>query len=349
MSKFRANIRRVTILTLWLILLIALLSNFSVSQGGENQFAVTLIYFEADGRDTEVLLRWATATEIDTAGFILERSLSASGPFLLLEDIGFIPSLAEDGFSGAEYQRVDRQNINSNQTYYYVLIEIEVDGSENRTEPISVNSSQVSPTATVQDFVSTSQPTGTPMLSEPTITTSATRISPGTGTPVPDGTTIADSAANPSIGRRQNSTDDDTISNVTITQPAVESNPVLSITPTFEGYPAPENSSRRALQGNGESYPGPTAVLGFPPPTSGYPAASPSSMIPGERLTDQSSITIGSSPKSETESASDVERETQSAASTLILWLGFFAAAAIFIAGVAGSIYWFSNRRIRSR
>ncbi len=337
---------------IWLLLAAIISLSYPLGVRAEEKHAVTLLYFQGEGRDTEVLIRWATATEVDTAGFTLERSQNAAGPYRLLSEIGFIPSLAEDAFSGAEYRRLDRDNVVSYQTYYYILVELEVDGSEIRTDPISVNASQVEATATSTHIAATTQPTETPDSSKPSITgTAVPSPASSNSTPANQATTTAIAGSNP--GPRTNNSKQDLDVTQTFSQTGVgstgdtsnQATSLLALTPTFEGYPAPEESRQTITQGSGQSYPGPTAVLGFPPPASGYPSETQPSSSFGDDS--QGPISIGESDDLTNIAATDDAQENQSILSTLVLWIGFFAAVAIFIAGVVGSTYLFSNRRIR--
>lgn len=355
MIKFRlASCKKVN-KGFWLLLAAFILLSFPTGVRSEEQNAVTLLYFEGEGRDTEILIRWATATEVDTAGFMLERSQNVAGPYQFLSELGFIPSLAEDAFSGAEYQRLDKDNVDRDQSYYYILVELEVDGSEIRTDPILVNASQVEATATSTNIATTTQPVETPNPNGPSNTGTA-EVSPTSlnGTPAVEVTTTAIAASYP--GPRTNNPNQEFEGTKTFSQTSIgsagdvdQATSLLAITPTFEGYPAPEQSGQPTTQGIGQSYPGPTAVLGFPPPASGYPGENQSFSTSGEVRQGQAPTSIGESGDLTNVAASEDAQENQSVLSTLVLWTGFFAAVAIFIAGVAGSIYLFSNRRIRDR
>ena len=84
---------------------------------------VTLLYFRGNGLDSAIRLEWATGTELDTAGFRLERSTSSAGPYTFLDDIGFVPSEAPpDGLSGADYDALDESGTINGTTYWYRLV-----------------------------------------------------------------------------------------------------------------------------------------------------------------------------------------------------------------------------------
>jgi hypothetical protein len=340
--------------SIWLVLIVIISLSLPARIHGEESRAVTLLYFEGEGRNSEILLRWATATEVDTSGFMLERSQNAAGPYQALSNIGFIPFLAQDAFSGAEYQRLDRTSIVSEQTYYYVLVEFEVDGTEIRTDPILVESSQVELTVTADGNELTQQPSVTPSANVPssTVTPGAIpttgAVSPGTELSV---TTNANAYPAPGSGEANQNQAPLAFSqtNNGNSGGVDQANSLLAVTPTFEGYPAPPGSDQSATFGRGQSYPGPATIIGSPPPASGYPAANNDTQGLSESAQDREPNSIGDSKDL---TISDSENNLQNEASilsTLILWIGFFAALAIFTAGVAGAIHLFSKRRIRNR
>ena len=80
----------------------------------------------------QVEITWETATEQNTAGFNLYRSQAADGEFILVNEDAFIASEG-DAVSGASYAYTDSA-VSAGATYYYVLEEIETDGSLIRFE-----------------------------------------------------------------------------------------------------------------------------------------------------------------------------------------------------------------------
>ena len=89
-----------------------------------------------------VLVEWTTASELDTAGFNLYRSLQSSGPYEKVNST-LIPAKG-DSLAGGEYRYQDKP-VQSGQVYYYQLEEIELDGGSGRFGPISVQSKGRSP------------------------------------------------------------------------------------------------------------------------------------------------------------------------------------------------------------
>jgi hypothetical protein len=82
-------------------------------------------------RTPEVVIRWATESEVDTLGFNLYRATSPKGPFQQINPF-LIPS-SVDPLAGAEYEYLDSA-VEGGQRYYYELEELEIDGTVNRVE-----------------------------------------------------------------------------------------------------------------------------------------------------------------------------------------------------------------------
>ncbi|MCP4357242.1 MAG: hypothetical protein GY796_04395 [Chloroflexi bacterium] len=77
----------------------------------------------------EIKVEWETATELNTAGFHLYRSASPNGEFNLITD-ELIPATGSS-VSGGAYSFVD-ENVNTGETYYYLLEEVEFDSTTNQ-------------------------------------------------------------------------------------------------------------------------------------------------------------------------------------------------------------------------
>jgi hypothetical protein len=76
-----------------------------------------------------IVVTWETASEVDTAGFLVYRSDSADGPFSLLD--GTVIPARGDPLVGASYRYDDRQ-VAWGRRYFYQLEEIQRDGARNR-------------------------------------------------------------------------------------------------------------------------------------------------------------------------------------------------------------------------
>jgi hypothetical protein len=76
----------------------------------------------------KIIFTWETASEVDTAGFIIHRSDSADGPFF---PITGTPVLAQgDPLVGDQYEYVDT-NVIWGRRYFYKLEEVERSGAHN--------------------------------------------------------------------------------------------------------------------------------------------------------------------------------------------------------------------------
>jgi hypothetical protein len=82
-------------------------------------------------RPPEMVIRWATESEVQTLGFNLYRATEPEGPFQQVNRF-LIPS-STDPLAGAEYEYIDSA-VEASQRYYYRLEEIEADGTSNHIE-----------------------------------------------------------------------------------------------------------------------------------------------------------------------------------------------------------------------
>jgi hypothetical protein len=95
---------------------------------------VELVAFEARAGRRGVTLSWRTAAEVDNAGFLLLRGPAASGPFAPITG-SLIPGRGSE-VSGAAYTYEDR-SIRRGRTYHYLLVDVDLDGTETRHGPVS--------------------------------------------------------------------------------------------------------------------------------------------------------------------------------------------------------------------
>ena len=95
--------------------------------------SVELESFQATANQSDILVKWKTAMEIDTLGFHLWRSTSKNGQYLRITQQLI---RAQGGASwGAEYSYSDA--INDEKTYYYKLEDIEFNGTSTFHGPVA--------------------------------------------------------------------------------------------------------------------------------------------------------------------------------------------------------------------
>lgn len=99
--------------------------------GGIGLFLYGMVLF----RTPQVVIKWQTATEIDTIGFNLYRAEDAQGPYLKINET-LIPS-SNDPLKGGSYQYVDARVV-PKRVYFYQLEDLDTQGKSTRHEPISV-------------------------------------------------------------------------------------------------------------------------------------------------------------------------------------------------------------------
>ncbi|MGQ9600440.1 MAG: C1 family peptidase [Anaerolineae bacterium] len=96
--------------------------------------AVTLSRFEAIPQREAVLLEWESAAELDTLGFSLYRAEDPLGPRHRLNDL-LIPSQAPGSSGGALYRWLDEE-VQPDQTLYYWLEEVDIEGRSSLYGPV---------------------------------------------------------------------------------------------------------------------------------------------------------------------------------------------------------------------
>ena len=133
--------------------------------------AVTLVYFNAISGDGEVFLLWETATELDNAGFYINRSQQEDSGYQRINPT-IIPPRG-DGITGAVYEYRDG-NVTNGTTYWYKLESIDFSQQSQYYESVSV----------IAGMTATPTTSGTPALS-PT----ATFTPSGSSTETPQSTT----------------------------------------------------------------------------------------------------------------------------------------------------------------
>ena len=153
---------------------------------------VVLSYFTASTFDGEaaVYIDWATSSEIDTFGFYVNRSLSATGVFT---HVNPEPVPALDDVSGYVYPTLIDEDVQLGTAYYYQLEIVNNDQSLQHSEIVMVIAGvETTPTPTPTATSSSAQPTST-LTRTPTPTSTSTPMPSPTGTRLPTATRTATS------------------------------------------------------------------------------------------------------------------------------------------------------------
>jgi len=316
--------------------------------------AVTLLYFQGQHNGDSVLLEWATATELNTAYFYIERATVESGPYQTLDEIGLVASDAPpDGLSGAVYERVDHHQVSASLDYWYVLVEVEnTHGVETRTDPVKVVFSNAQPTATSTP-TTTRVPTNTPITVSSTLTPTP-QTSAGPTSTLPGPTTTAVAASRFSTRSAGSSVDEQTGLNdsepgeIADVSAAPQAFAQITATPRGDGYPALGGVDTQPSQSE--------------PTRDGYPAAPPTPQVfttesyPGavapRGLTNGSTIpNIGTVDQSPNDDPGEEQESPNDSPllGTLFLWIGFGAALLVFVSAVTGAIYYYNRQRASNR
>ena len=98
-----------------------------------------VLLFSSQNGPTEVVLRWETASEVQTAGYNLYRATSEDGPFEQINE-RLIPA-SPARYTGGKYVYTDTGLI-PGRTYYYQLEEVETSGQRTPVEVIPVTVEQ---------------------------------------------------------------------------------------------------------------------------------------------------------------------------------------------------------------
>lgn len=138
------------------------------------QAAVTLVSFGAEGIDGKVILTWETASELDNAGFFIQRSNSETGTYQRVSF--FIPSMGDD-VVGAQYYFED-DAVTNGVTYWYKLEALDYSQNADFYGPISavpgiVRTATNTPTITQTPTKTSTAQTGATTTAIPTNTFAA--------------------------------------------------------------------------------------------------------------------------------------------------------------------------------
>lgn len=90
-------------------------------------------------RETDIIVEWSTASELDVAGFDLYRSTSPNGPFEKINSELIPPAV--DPLVGGDYVYTD-SGVEPDVVYYYNLEEIEISGATATHGPIEVKAAR---------------------------------------------------------------------------------------------------------------------------------------------------------------------------------------------------------------
>jgi hypothetical protein len=104
---------------------------------GDLSLPVQLTAFTAQPGDSKVTLRWITQAEVDHLGFIIERAYVKQGDYIELASYETFDPLKGAGNSSQprKYTFTDRSVFND-QTYWYCLIDVDINGIRTKHEPI---------------------------------------------------------------------------------------------------------------------------------------------------------------------------------------------------------------------
>ena len=100
----------------------------------ESPTLIQLASFNAISKAGKVILRWATDSEVDNAGFNILRSESESGEYTKINDA--LISAEGSSTDGASYSFADN-DVQNRKTYYYKLEDIDLNGNSTMHGPVS--------------------------------------------------------------------------------------------------------------------------------------------------------------------------------------------------------------------
>jgi hypothetical protein len=213
--------------------------------------AVHLSRFETSGEDQQVRIVWSTDTELNTAGFYIQRSDSENGNYIRVSSFIFHQG---DSITGADYEYIDSGLING-QVYWYRLEEIETNQNSIYYDPESAM--PWDPSIPTPSGTATNTPTTTSTLTNqsgnptPTSTRTPTKtVSASAKTSKPSKTPVPPTATRSYIIIGQ------------ATNPPANSNPTATTIPT-ENVQAVDTSQSQAELNTATLEPLPSLALVF--------------------------------------------------------------------------------------
>lgn len=94
---------------------------------------VALVWSIWHQNQISIVLEWSTESEFNMVGFDILRGDSDSGPFTKINQSIIPPSI--DPVIGGDYQFIDK-NVSPGGVYYYILEDIEMDGTRHQHGPV---------------------------------------------------------------------------------------------------------------------------------------------------------------------------------------------------------------------
>lgn len=311
----------------------------------ESPVNVTLSSFAVFPLDNAVRIEWATDTEIDLAGFFLQRAEN-NGPFIGLDNIGFIPGTGGD-VTGDNYMAVDNTAVNGS-TYTYKLFELETNGNERALAEETVTLTGPPPTPAPIGGGPGPIPTSTPLVNVTVPVSTATARPGNTATPTPTATSGA-AVATPTTAPPATATNEPLPSPTPPAATAIISLPPATLLPTPTPLMFP---TATAVSTDTVTLPDESSVTQFLTPI----AVNTSTPIPANNVvlaqsadTLAAAVPIVSQPTTAAQTAVPAQVDDASAATIgrgrLLLWISFLAAALVFIISIIGSILLFTRKQ----
>lgn len=282
---------------------VALLAGLLMPTGRQVLASVTLDYFRATWQpDLEtIVIEWATATELNTVGFIVERSTAQDTGFVAITEV--IPAVG-DQLGGWTYDPVadDPLDLVLGTTYWYRLIVINTSPPNDVIDPVGVvagDANTITPTNTATATV-TRTPTHTPTRTRTpdgtTSTATATQQSSTTGpvvTPSVTFVSISGATVTPRPGQSPRSTATNAPTDATAVRTIAPGNQLPATTvPTVSAFDTPVPLAQNAQP-----------TIDVPLPTATQPIARPTLVPTNSTIVAVAPIVVADEPAAQTEAA----------------------------------------------
>jgi hypothetical protein len=101
------------------------------TNSADSPLPVELLSFTLMPKDNGVLIQWETGSELNNAGFILQRSLFREGAYTEIASYRTHEALRGLGTAptGKAYTYFDRDRLQAGQTYFYKLLDVDLNGN----------------------------------------------------------------------------------------------------------------------------------------------------------------------------------------------------------------------------